>query len=356
MGERAGQLRFYDQPRSASQGDTNQEVYVVRPGETHVVRLDGLHTVRSGLTTPTSVHWDRAGTEESGSGMVMDALATGTPPMMSVPSIHSAGGESTELHEEERQVRKQSVETGAASVGKEVVEEQRTPEVPVTREETLVEPRPVERREATCADIDGSEEIRVPRRGEQVIAEKSPVVTEKASVDEQEDQDIEQISGTVRREEVRMEGEGEATVCGDIAAPGEVPATSSGGSAALARELLRKLSKGGGLGLKAGGQAAAQLSKRWRRERNRPISPLGQQLQRAITAISGRLLRQDQHWDQLSQSLSNAKRLWPAGAVGLALVSTTLVVRRTLRARARENRENLFDRMIEGLRDGMYGR
>src|SRR5919199_363163 len=50
-----------------------------------------------------------------------------------------------QLREEELRTRKESVETGQVSLGKEVVEEQKSLEVPVTREEVYVERRPVDR-------------------------------------------------------------------------------------------------------------------------------------------------------------------------------------------------------------------
>src|SRR4051795_6967713 len=51
-----------------------------------------------------------------------------------------------QLREEERRARKELVETGRVQIGKEVVEEKKTLEVPVTREEVSVERHAVERR------------------------------------------------------------------------------------------------------------------------------------------------------------------------------------------------------------------
>src|SRR5919204_2840532 len=50
-----------------------------------------------------------------------------------------------QLREEELQARKTPVETGQVTLGKDVVEEQKTVEVPVTREEVYVERRAVDR-------------------------------------------------------------------------------------------------------------------------------------------------------------------------------------------------------------------
>ena len=97
-------------------------------------------------------------------------------------------------------------------VGKEVVEEQKTLEVPVTREEITVERRPVSREPSDTPIGQGGEDIRVPVREEQVSVEKRPVVTEEVSVGKQKVQDTQQVSGTVRREEARIEGAGDVDV------------------------------------------------------------------------------------------------------------------------------------------------
>jgi len=118
-------------------------------------------------------------------------------------------GETLELREEELQARKQPVETGRVRVGKEIVEEQQTLDVPVTREEVTIERQPVARRPAEGSIDEGDETIRVPLHEEQVSVEKRPVVTEEIKVGKQQVQETKQVSGTVRREEERVEGEGD---------------------------------------------------------------------------------------------------------------------------------------------------
>jgi uncharacterized protein (TIGR02271 family) len=121
--------------------------------------------------------------------------------------------ETLELREEELQARKTSVETGRVHLGKEVVEEQRTMEVPVTREEVYVERHPVERH-AADTPIDGSESetIRVPVREEHVEVEKQPVVYEEVGVGKRVTQETQQVSDTVRREELRTDKEGDVDI------------------------------------------------------------------------------------------------------------------------------------------------
>jgi len=123
------------------------------------------------------------------------------------------GGDSLQLREEELQARKTSVEKGSVQVGKDVIEEERTLDVPVTREEVYVERHPVERREADAPIAnDKSETIRVPVTEERVEVEKRPYVYEEVGVAKRVTQDTEKVSDTVRREELRVDEEGDVDV------------------------------------------------------------------------------------------------------------------------------------------------
>jgi uncharacterized protein (TIGR02271 family) len=117
-----------------------------------------------------------------------------------------------ELREEELRAQRRSVETGEVQVRKEVVEEGRTLEVPVTREEVYIERRPVEGRQVSDRPIDEGETLRIPVREEEVTVEKQPVVREEIEIGKRQVQDTEQVSGTVRREEARIEREGDVDV------------------------------------------------------------------------------------------------------------------------------------------------
>ena len=127
-----------------------------------------------------------------------------------------AGAEAgtVQLREEELRARTRPVEAGQVEVRTEVVEEQRTLEVPVTREEAVVERRPVERRPAE-EPIGEGESIRVPLREEQVEVEKRPVVTEEIEIGKRQVRDTERVSGTVRREEARVDEEGDVDLRGE---------------------------------------------------------------------------------------------------------------------------------------------
>lgn len=124
--------------------------------------------------------------------------------------------ERMELREEELQVRKTSVETGRLHLGRDVVEQPRTMDVPVTREEVYVERRPVDRQTSDRPiDASESETIRVPVREEQVEVEKRPVVYEEVGVGKRITQETQHVSDAVRREELRTDKEGDVNLRAD---------------------------------------------------------------------------------------------------------------------------------------------
>ena len=121
------------------------------------------------------------------------------------------GAERIAVREEELQAHKQLVETGEVRVRKEVVTEHRTLEVPVQREEVVIE-RHAPTGEPGASDIRPGEELRIPVRKEQVTVEKRPVVKEEVTVGKRVVQGTEQVGGEVHREEVRVEREGDVDV------------------------------------------------------------------------------------------------------------------------------------------------
>ncbi len=117
-----------------------------------------------------------------------------------------------ELREEELRVEKDQVQAGEVRLRKEVVTEERTVEVPVSREEVVIERRPAASGRDASGSIDEGEEIRIPLMEEEVRVEKTPVVREEVSLKKRQVQDTERVSETVRKEEARIEqsGNGEA--------------------------------------------------------------------------------------------------------------------------------------------------
>lgn len=122
-----------------------------------------------------------------------------------------------QLHEEKLNVHKQPVETGEVRVRKEVVTEHKTIDVPVQREEVVIERHAVCSQPASSADIRSGDEIRIPVKEEQVRVDKQAVVTEEVKVGKRQVQDTEHVSGTVRKEKVHVEHEGDVNVKGSNA-------------------------------------------------------------------------------------------------------------------------------------------
>lgn len=127
-----------------------------------------------------------------------------------------AEGEQTlHLHEEQLRATKERAQAGEVRVGKEVVEEEKTVDVPVTREEVYVERRPGDQQpDAHAFDEHTGQTIRVPVSEETVEVEKVPVETEEIAVGKRIVQDTERVTDTVRREEARIESSGGARVAG----------------------------------------------------------------------------------------------------------------------------------------------
>lgn len=113
------------------------------------------------------------------------------------------------LHEERLQVNKDRVQTGEVNVGKHVVEDEQTIEVPVEREEVYVERRPVNE-ESTEGGLTGDayqegDNIHIPVTEERVNVSKTDVVNEEIVVGKRKVQDTETVSETVRREEADID-------------------------------------------------------------------------------------------------------------------------------------------------------
>lgn len=120
-----------------------------------------------------------------------------------------ATGQTIELKEEELYAHKTPVETGEVVVRKEIITENRTIEVPVTREEVTIERRAVDRPASDAAFREGEQTLRIPETEEQVTIEKRPVVREEIEISKRQVTDKQRMSDDVRREEVRIERTGD---------------------------------------------------------------------------------------------------------------------------------------------------
>ena len=146
---------------------------------------------------------------ESGADLGRSATGAGAMSTSAGPAEQPAGNP-VELREEELRVEKDRVQAGEVRLRKEVVAEERTVDVPVTREEVVVERRPAAGGREAAGTIDEGEEIRIPLMEEEVRVEKTPVVREEVTLGKRQVQDTEQISETLRREEAHVEQTGSA--------------------------------------------------------------------------------------------------------------------------------------------------
>jgi uncharacterized protein (TIGR02271 family) len=107
---------------------------------------------------------------------------------------------------------KQRVEKGEIRLRKDIITENQTISVPVTREEVVVERVSAGEAQPLSGKIGDEGEIRVPVSEERVSVVKEPVVTGEVRVRKQAVQDNQQVTDTVRHEEVRVENEGAVDV------------------------------------------------------------------------------------------------------------------------------------------------
>lgn len=132
------------------------------------------------------------------------------------PALAQEGVQRIQLREEELRARKQTVQAGEVRVGKEVVTESRSIDVPVSHDEVVIERHPVTARTASDTPIgQQTQDIRVPLNREEVTLEKQAYVREEVEVGKRSVTETEHLSGTVRREEARIENTGDVHVEGN---------------------------------------------------------------------------------------------------------------------------------------------
>ena len=101
-------------------------------------------------------------------------------------------------------VHKQRISRGDVRLRKQVVGETQTVQVPVTREELVIE-RAAGPGTSVNAELGAQGEIRVPLTEERATVEKQPFVREEVSVGKQTISDVQQFEERVRREELQVD-------------------------------------------------------------------------------------------------------------------------------------------------------
>lgn len=115
------------------------------------------------------------------------------------------GHRSVLLREEQLNIRKERVQTGEIQLRKEIVEELRTIQVPVMREEVYVERRPVIDGQYDGSPLTENEILRIPIMEERVEVTKRPVVVEEVIIGKRKIQEIKEMKDTVLKEEAKIE-------------------------------------------------------------------------------------------------------------------------------------------------------
>lgn len=119
-----------------------------------------------------------------------------------------SGNDRIQLFGEVLRVHTDRIDRGEVVVRKAVVTENQAVEVPVTREEFVIESVPVSGNQpAAGATFSGSEEIRIPLSEEQVRVEKQPVVREEVRVGKREVATTQTVEDQVRHEELRIDNQ-----------------------------------------------------------------------------------------------------------------------------------------------------
>lgn len=115
------------------------------------------------------------------------------------------------LRQEELDINKNRVESGEVILRKDIVEEKKTVDVPVTHEEVVIERRSLNN-EASDSPIGDEETIRIPVSEEQVEVGKHTVVTGEVSAHKREVEETRKVEETLKREEARVDTEGNPNI------------------------------------------------------------------------------------------------------------------------------------------------
>jgi uncharacterized protein (TIGR02271 family) len=179
-------------PRSAIGSVDNDQVYLT------VTKDAALH---SGWNAPPADL--AAATAAATTGDLSDSDQAGAQRIDSEGEIHIP------VFEEELIATVRPRQTGTVHIEKDVTTEEQTLDVPLTEERVRVARRVIDR-PATDADTGAFEEMvmEVPLRTETIEVQKEPRVTEEVVISKEAVQRTEQVSGTVRHEEVFIDEEG----------------------------------------------------------------------------------------------------------------------------------------------------
>jgi uncharacterized protein (TIGR02271 family) len=122
--------------------------------------------------------------------------------------------EKMELRKEELDINKAWVKTGDVEIAKEIVEEQKVVDVPVTHEEVVIERRALG--EVPSDEPIGKDEtIRIPDGEEKIDVDRHTVVTGEVAIHKRAVQDNHEVKENLKREEARVREDGDAKIVAD---------------------------------------------------------------------------------------------------------------------------------------------
>ncbi len=121
------------------------------------------------------------------------------------------GAQNIQLLGEVLRVHKDRVSAGEVRFRKEVITDMQTIQVPVTREELVIERHAVNSQTPVSGTIGEGTEIRIPLTEERASLDKSTVVREEVAVGKRAVEDTESLEGSTRREELIVEDETKST-------------------------------------------------------------------------------------------------------------------------------------------------
>lgn len=115
------------------------------------------------------------------------------------------------LRKEELDISKSRVQKGDVEIGKEIIEEVTSVDIPIEREEVVIERRSINN-ESSDSPITSEETIKIPVSEEKVSVGKHTVVTGEIMAHKRVVENTEHIDETLKREKARIDKTGSADI------------------------------------------------------------------------------------------------------------------------------------------------
>jgi len=144
-------------------------------------------------------------TDLSGSRMASTSSQCSTS-----PGAAASGEKRMTAYEEQLSVEKRPVQTGSVDIRKEVHTEHKVIDVPVTREEVVIERHAPSG--SAAGSIGGHQEIHIPISEEVVNVEKQTVAKEDVVIGKRTVHDTKRVDETLRKEEIKVESDSNVNV------------------------------------------------------------------------------------------------------------------------------------------------